>query len=347
MQALILAGGKGLRLRPLTIHTPKPIVPVANRPLLLYQIELLKRAGITEITLSLSYQPNKIEEVFGDGSEQGVKIRYTVEAEPLGTAGAFKHAQPTIRAATVVLNGDILTNINLAEVVAYHHRHEALATIVSVPVADPSLYGMVESDAEGRVSRYVEKPKADEITCDTINAGIYVLEPRVLDLIPADESYSFEYGLFPQLLAQGARFYAYTAQAYWLDIGAPQRYLQAHLDLLGGRVKHFKLSRQPLPAAQSANGEAAKLDAHSIVHPTCTLKPGVEIVNSVLGANCVIEERTRIEDSVLWANTRVGQVSLVRHSFIGKGSIIGRNVTVEHAVLGDKSALTDYTIIEG
>ncbi len=345
MQALILAGGKGLRLRPLTIHTPKPIVPIANRPLLLYQIELLKRAGISEITLSLSYQPNKIEEIFGDGSEYGVKIRYTVEAEPLGTAGAFKHAQSTIKTATVVLNGDILTNINLAEVVAYHHRQAALATIVTVPVADPTPYGMVEVDAEGRVSGYIEKPKAEEITCDTINAGIYVLEPRVLDLIPADESYSFEYGLFPQLIAAGAPFYAYTARAYWLGIGGPRRYLQAHDDLLNGRVKHFQLIRQLVPQGANWVGEAVKLDAHSIVHPSCTLKPGVEIINSVLGANCVIEERTRIEDSVLWANIRIGQAALVRHSFIGKGSIIGRNTIVDGAVLGDKSALTDYTTV--
>jgi mannose-1-phosphate guanylyltransferase len=344
MQALILAGGKGLRLRPLTIHTPKPIVPIANRPLLLYQIELLKRAGITDLTLSLSYQPNKIEEIFGDGSDHGVKIRYTVEAEPLGTAGAFKHAQATLKAPTVVLNGDILTNINLAEVVAYHHRQEALATIVAVPVTDPSLYGMVEIGADGRVSRYIEKPKAEEITCDTINAGIYVLEPRVLDLIPADESYSFEFGLFPQLVAVGEPFYAYTARDYWIDVGVPQNYLQAHADLLKGRIKHFQLTREPAPAANGA-GEAIKLDARSIVHPSCTLKPGVEIINSVLGANCVIEERARIEDSVLWANTRVGQASLVRRSFIGKGGIIGRNATVEGAVLGDKSALTDYTII--
>jgi NDP-sugar pyrophosphorylase family protein len=345
MQALILAGGKGLRLRPLTIHTPKPIVPIANRPLLLYQIELLKRAGISEITLSLSYQPNKIEEIFGDGSEHGVKIRYTVEAEPLGTAGAFKHAQANIKSATVVLNGDILTSVNLAEVVAYHHRQAALATIVTVPVETPSLYGMVETGADGRVSRYVEKPAAEAITCDTINAGIYVLEPRVLELIPADENYSFEEGLFPQLVANGEPFYAYTARDYWLDIGAPQRYMQANTDLLKGRVKHFQLPRPPLTQGANGTGTAVKLDTHSIVHPSCVIKPGVEIVNSVLGANCVIEERARIEDSVLWANTRVGQASVVRRSFVGKGGIIGRNATIEGAVLGDKSALTDYTII--
>ncbi|MBI1761659.1 MAG: NDP-sugar synthase [Acidobacteria bacterium] len=344
MQALILAGGKGIRLRPLTIHTPKPIVPVANRPFLHYQIELLKRAGITDITLSLSYQPNKIEEVFGDGSEHGVRIRYTVESDPLGTAGAFKHAHTGSKSATVVLNGDILTNVNLAELVAYHHRKEALATIVTVPVENPSLYGMIEADETGRVLRYVEKPKAEEAVCKTINAGIYVLEPRVLELIPDEENYSFELGLFPKLVAAGAAFYAYGWYDYWLDIGAPQRYLQAHDDLLNGRIKTFQLTRPPRDAAQ-VEGETAKIDKLSIVHPTCILKPGAEIINSVLGANCVIEERARIENSVLWSSTRVGQSAVVRRSFIGKGGIIGRNTTIEGAILGDKSSLTDYTII--
>jgi mannose-1-phosphate guanylyltransferase len=344
MQALILAGGKGLRLRPLTIHTPKPIVPVANRPFLHYQIELLKRAGITDITLSLSYQPNKIEELFGDGSEHGVKIRYTVEAEPLGTAGAFKHALAGSRAATVVLNGDILTNLNIAEVVAYHHRKEATATIVTVPVDTPSLYGMVESDDQGRVTRYVEKPNPEAVTALTINAGVYVLEPSTLDLIPGEESYSFELGVFPKLVETGARFFAFEWHDYWLDIGAPQRYLQAHDDLLHGRIRTFQLTRQPFTPAHG-EPESVKVDKTSIVHPTCTLKPGVEIINSVLGANCVIEERARIENSVLWSSTRVGNSAVVRRSFVGKGGIIGRNSSIEGAILGDKSSLTDYTII--
>jgi mannose-1-phosphate guanylyltransferase len=344
MQALILAGGKGIRLRPLTIHTPKPIVPVANRPFLHYQIELLKRAGITDITLSLSYQPNKIEEIFGDGSDHGVRIRYTVEAEPLGTAGAFKHAHSGNKAATVVLNGDILTNVNLAELVAYHHRKEALATIVTVPVENPSPYGMIEADETGRVLRYVEKPSVEEAVSNTINAGIYVLEPRTLDYIPEDESYSFELGLFPKLVAAGEPFYAFGWHDYWLDIGAPQRYLQAHDDLLKGRIKTFQVIRQPHDGAHP-NGDTAKVDKLSVVHPTCTLKPGAEIINSVLGANCVIEERARIENSVLWSSTRVGNSAVVRRSFIGKGGIIGRNATVEGAILGDKSSLTDYSII--
>jgi NDP-sugar pyrophosphorylase family protein len=197
MQALILAGGKGTRLRPLTVYTPKPIVPICNRSFLLYQIDTLRQAGITDITLSLSYQPLKIEQLIGDGAEHGVKIKYTVEPQPMGTAGAYKFAEELIREPTVVFNGDILTDLDLERVIAEHNERGAAATLVLAPVDNPSAYGLVETEADGRVRRFLEKPKPDEISVNTINAGTYVLEPRVLDLIPTGENYSFEYQLFP------------------------------------------------------------------------------------------------------------------------------------------------------
>src|SRR6266852_1058390 len=198
MQALILAGGKGTRLRPLTVYTPKPIVPICNRPFLLYQIDTLRRAGVTDITLSLSYQPEKIEQQLGDGSKFGVKLKYTVEPQPMGTAGAYKFAEDLIREPTVVFNGDILTDLDLKTVIRQHKDRNAIATIVLAPVDNPSSYGLVETAEDGRVLRFLEKPKADEITVNTINAGTYVLEPQILDLIPAGQNHSFEYGLFPK-----------------------------------------------------------------------------------------------------------------------------------------------------
>src|SRR5690348_5793224 len=197
MQALILAGGKGTRLRPLTVYTPKPIVPICNRPFLLYQIDTLRRAGVTDITLSLSYQPEKIEHQLSDGSEFGVKLKYMVEPQPMGTAGAYKFAEDLIREPTVVFNGDILTDLDLKTVIRQHKERGALATIVLAPVENPSAYGLVETEPNGRVRRFLEKPKTDEITVNTINAGTYILEPEVLDLIPKGENHSFEYGLFP------------------------------------------------------------------------------------------------------------------------------------------------------
>ncbi|HYP53034.1 MAG TPA: nucleotidyltransferase family protein, partial [Pyrinomonadaceae bacterium] len=242
MQALILAGGKGTRLRPLTVYTPKPVVPICNRPFLLYQIDTLGRAGIKNITLSLSYQPSKIEQQIGDGSDYGVEIKYTVEPQPMGTAGAYKFAAELIRERTIVFNGDILTDLDLEAVLREHEERKASATIVLAPVENPSAYGLVETGGDGRVRRFIEKPKPDEldeVTVNTINAGTYVLEPHLLDYIPAGESYSFEYGLFPDLLKRGESFYAHVpAEAYWIDIGTPARYLQAHADLLAGRVRN-------------------------------------------------------------------------------------------------------------
>lgn len=357
MQALILAGGEGTRLRPLTIYTPKPVVPIVNRPFLYYQLELLKRAEIKEITLSLSYQPNKIADIFGDGDENGLKIHYAVEASPLGTAGAYKNAQEHLTQTAVVFNGDILTNLNIAEVIAVHRQKNAAATIVLTPVENPSAYGLVETEADGRVRRFLEKPKPEEITCNTINAGIYVLEPHILNYIPAGEKFSFEYQLFPALLANNEPFYAYTMSEYWLDIGTPQRYLQANDDLINGRIKSFDAERKPLNSSSSngsptgnstaplSEAEPVKIDSRSAIDPTCSIKPGVEITNSVLGANCLIEERAKIENSVVLAGARIGKAAEIRNSIIGKSAIVGRNSKVEGAALGDKSSLTDYTII--
>jgi NDP-sugar pyrophosphorylase family protein len=190
MKAILLAGGKGTRLRPLTLHTPKPIVPIFGRPFLTYQIDLLKQIpDITEIILSLNYQPRRIEEVFGDGSDAGVRLRYLVEPAPLGTAGAVKFAEDFLDDTVVVFNGDVLTQIDLAAVIARHRERRAKATIVLTPVENPTAYGLVETDADGNVTRFLEKPKPEEITCDTINAGIYVLEPDTLDRIPRDTNW--------------------------------------------------------------------------------------------------------------------------------------------------------------
>ena len=344
MQALILAGGEGARLRPLTIHTPKPIVPLANRPFLYYQIELLKRAGIKEITLSLSYQPNKIESVFGDGEDLGLKIHYVVEATPMGTAGAYKYAQERLNQTTIVFNGDILTDLDIAEIIAYHRDKKAVATVVVSPVDNPSAYGLVEAGGDGRVIRFIEKPEPQEITCKTINAGVYVLEPGVLNYIPAGEKFSFEYQLFPALLAANEQFYAYTWPGYWIDIGAPHRYLQANKDIINGRLKSFDVTRVA-PSLNGTEAETIRIDDRSVIDPSCVFKPGVEIVNSVLGPNCVIEERVRIENSVLLTSARVGKAAEITDSVAGKSCLIRRNVKVANATLGDKTSLTDYTIV--
>jgi len=342
MQALILAGGKGTRLRPLTMHTPKPIVPIANQPFLLYQLELLKRADVRDVILSLSYQPHKIEDKIGDGTDYNVRVSYAVEASPLGTAGAYRNAASLISETTVVFNGDVLTDIDMNEVIRSHRERQAAATIVLAPVPNPTAYGLVETDKDGRVRRFLEKPKPEEVTCDTINAGIYILEPRVLDYVPEGEPFMFEYGVFPKLLEHNEPFYSYIWRGYWRDIGTASSYLQANLDVIAGRV-------QLVPVQSAERGEkfdqTAEIELPAVVDSSCTLKAGVSIVNSVISRNCYIEERARIENCVVRAGTRVGAGSFIQGAVIGKGCHIGRSVEIRRAVLGDKSVLTDYSQI--
>src|SRR6266853_3308219 len=201
MKAILLAGGKGTRLRPLTIHTPKPIVPIFERPFLHYQLDLLKQVPeIDEVVLSLNYQPRRIEEIFGDGGKSGLSIKYVVEPVPLGTAGAVRYAGESLHESVVVFNGDVLTQVDLAAVIALHRERRARATIVLTPVENPSAYGLVEADARGNILRFLEKPDANQITTDTINAGIYVLEPETFDRIPSDQPWSIERSFFPSLI---------------------------------------------------------------------------------------------------------------------------------------------------
>ncbi|QYO65783.1 sugar phosphate nucleotidyltransferase [Leptolyngbya sp. 7M] len=343
MKALILAGGKGTRLRPLTVYTPKPIVPVMNRPFLSYQLELLSRAGISGATLSLNYQPNKIEDTLGDGSDLGVAIDYVTEPSPLGTAGAFRFAADKVE-TTVVLNGDILSDIDLSAMISQHRGSGAAATIALARVPDPSAYGLVEIDDDGAVLRFIEKPSAaslSEIKTDLINAGIYILEPSVLELIPQGENRSFEYDVFPMILSKGMGFNSFVLEDnYWRDIGTPASYLQAHLDLLAGKF-NFLVSPN---ISHSELATTAFVDKRSVIAEGCVLKPGVRIENSVIGPGVFIEEKSLIKDSVLWSHSRVSSSAEIRGAVLCRSCHIGRNVVVgEGSVLGDKASIPDYS----
>lgn len=344
MQALILAGGKGTRLRPLTVYTPKPIVPVVNRPFLLYQIDILRAAGITDITLSLSYQPDKIEQILGDGSEYGVLLRYITEPNPMGTGGAYRFAAENIRETTVVFNGDILTDFDISSLVEFHKAKKVAATITLTSVDDPSRYGLVELNKAGNVQRFLEKPAADDLTklkINTINAGIYVLEPEVLDLIPKDTNRSFEYDVFPEILKRKLPFFGKVmTNEYWLDIGTPTSYLKAHHDFLSGKIKGFEIEKTDL----SDIATHAEIDKNSVIGEGCTIKPGARIVNSVVGKGVHIEEKAVIENSVIWPHTRVASGAEIRGAVVARSCHIGRNAIVgEGTVLGDKTTLTDYS----
>jgi mannose-1-phosphate guanylyltransferase len=344
MKALILAGGKGTRLRPLTVYTPKPIVPVVNRPFLLYQIEILRRAGIKDITLSLNYQPDKIERLLGIDAEYGVNLSYVTEPQPMGTAGAYKYAAGDFKETTVVLNGDILTNLIIAKVIKQHREANAEATICLTPVENPSAYGLVETDEAKRVLRFREKPRPEELvslTTNTINAGIYVLEPSILEMIPEGENFSFEYNVFPEILAQKKEFRAYIMdKSYWCDIGTPENYLQAHKDFLAGNIKHFELEK----SGEFEQATSTYIDKKSIIGKDSVIKPNARIINSVLGQGVHVEERALIENSVIWSHSRISNSAEIHDSVLARSCYVGKNVVVgKGSVLGDKTSLTDYT----
>jgi NDP-sugar pyrophosphorylase family protein len=349
MKAILLAGGKGTRLRPLTIHTPKPIVPIFGRPFLRYQIDLLHKVPeIDEVILSLNYQPRRIEEMFGDGKDLGVKLSYVVEPQPLGTAGAVKYANKSLDEPVVVFNGDILTEVDLPAVLRLHRERKARATIVLTPVENPSAYGLVETDPEGNVRRFLEKPKAEEITCDTINAGIYVLEPETFDRIPKDTAWSIERSFFPSLVDRGETFVAYIYRGYWIDIGTPEKYMQVHRDIMDGRLDAAPFNRAPgktwvSPEARIEDG--VKLDGPCFIDEGTIVKPGAHVgAYSVIGRQCQIEEDAVVERSIVWASSRVGRDAVVREAILGRHCHVGRNAIIDgKVVLGDKSALTDYS----
>lgn len=350
MKAILLAGGQGSRLRPLTLNTPKPIVPIFDRPFLRYQIELLKQVPeIDEIVLSLNYQPRRIEEVFGDGSDLGVQLRYVVEPQPLGTGGAIKFAAgPHPKGPVVVFNGDVLTSVDLPEVIALHRAREARATIVLTPVENPTAYGLVETDDLGNIRAFLEKPSADQITCDTINAGIYVLEGETLDRIPADTQFSIERGYFPSLIERSETFVAYTYRGYWIDIGTRQKYEQVHHDIMSGRFS--------APPFEGAAGTAlvspgARIEDGAIIEAPCFIDAGAVIKsgarigpNSVIGANCHVAEDAQIDGAILWPHTWVDKSARLGGLIAGRHCQFGRHVEISgDAMLGDNSVITDFS----
>src|SRR3954462_412823 len=294
MKAILLAGGKGTRLRPLTIHTPKPIVPIFERPFLHYQLDLLKRVPeIDEVILSLNCQPRRIEEPLGAGRAAALAIRYVVEPAPLGTAGAVRYAGESLHESVVVFNGDVLTNVDLNAVLALHRERKAKATIVLTPVDNPTAYGLVETAADGNIQRFLENPNPDEITCDTINAGIYVLEPDTFDRIPRDTPWSIERSFFPSLIERHETFVAYVEPGYWIDIGTPEKYMQVHRDIMDRHYTgHRALPFAARPGAAWVSPDA-RVEDGAIVEGPCFIDEGAVVKSgahigpySVVGRQC-------------------------------------------------------------
>jgi NDP-sugar pyrophosphorylase family protein len=347
MKAVILAGGEGTRLRPLTLTTPKPVVPVVDRPFLRHQLDLLASAGIREVVFSVAYRPERVEAVFGDGSSLGMRIRYAVEDSPLGTGGAVRNALDLLDERTVVLNGDVLTDVDLPATVARHEAENARATILLTPVPDPAAYGLVETDEAGRVKRFLEKPRPEQITTNNINAGIYVLETRVVEMMPAGVATSIERSFFPALLARGDRVLGPVHRGYWIDIGTPEKYLQVHRDILNRRF------RVPLAGSPRADGFVhegahvspdALLDGHFYVGPGCVVEGAARLgPDAVLVSDVRVERGACVRDSVLWAGARVAADCEIEGSLVGPGVRLGASSRIRNAVLGEGSVVSDFS----
>jgi len=318
MKAVILAGGLGTRLRPLTDNLPKPVVQLGNRPFAEYQIEILRKAGIEEIIFSLGYRSEHIEAVLGDGSRLGVSLKYATEPAPLGTAGAYSFAGGDNSGPVFVLNGDILTDIDLSAMMEIHHSRAATATLFLKEVPDPTLYGLVEVDGSGRVTGFREKPSAEEAAAlahPLINAGIYLLEPTVSELIPPGLKCMFEHDVFPALIARGDFVASFAPECYWRDIGTIENYRIGNIDSLN-------------PPFGSG------LDR--MIGANCSISDDADIFNSVVGDDVTIGKDSVVKDSVIHSGSSIGERCRIHAAVVGNGCTIGDDVELgPGTVLGD------------
>lgn len=353
MKAVILVGGQGTRLRPLTLGTPKPMVPLANKPFVSYVLEHLRGHGITDIVFSMGYLPEGIKSYFGDGSSMGVNLTYVVEDHPLGTAGAVKNVHEHVEDGDfLVLNGDILTDIDLTAMIRFHKEKNAFGTVALTPVEDPTTYGLVRTGAGDEVLAFLEKPSWDQIDTNLINAGTYVLKREVLDMIPAGEEYSFERGVFPKLVGRG--LFGFKSIAYWMDIGTPEKYLQAHYDVLEKNVVtsvsecldqdfvclegkvDLEMGAKLVPPVIIGEGSVIKAGARvgrmAIIGPGCQISAGCIVEESIIQEGCLLAENVIVRKSIVAREARVGSGTIISGgAVVGEGAHIeGANVLTNH-----------------
>lgn len=348
MRAVALIGGKGTRLRPITQTVPKSMVPLRNKPYVHYMVDSMRAAGLDGAVFSMGYLPGPIQHYFADRDLDGFSLDYVVEEQPLGTAGGIKNAEAYLdEGPFVATNGDVLSGIDLAEVIEAHTGSGALATITLTSVDDPTAYGLVEVDHQLRVKKFVEKPGSDEVRTSLINAGIYVLERQVLNMIPPDREVSIEREIFPQLQAMG-RMSAFVSSAYWRDIGTPRSYLAASNDVLAGAVgrgdsfKHLSVDQ-----SVSLSKDVSLLPPVSIAQG-CEIGAGATIGGRTsMGEGCFVGEGAIVEGSVLFDGVQIGEGTIVRNSIVGPGATIHPNCVVRGwSVLGAGCVVGEGNVLD-
>ncbi|MFA5517036.1 MAG: mannose-1-phosphate guanyltransferase [Desulfuromonadales bacterium] len=349
MKAVIMAGGFGTRIHPLTINLPKPMIPLVNRPIMLHIIDLLKQHGINELVLLLYHQPEAIKNFFGDGSEFGVRISYVTPLADFGTAGAVKAAEKFLKERFLIISGDLLTDFDLGKVLQEHQSKKALATITLTSVKDPLQFGVVITDKKGRIVKFLEKPGWGEVFSDTINTGIYVLEPEVLDLIPEGENRDWSKDIFPLMLERQMALFGCNLKGYWADIGNTDAYLEACRDIAAHRVEVVKKER---PAGKT--GQDLYLGAETLIAPDAItgmegmvvlgdnthVQGKVRLKNCIVGRNCVIEDGAELENAILWDNVYLKKGARISGAVLCHNVRAGEGVTIEEgAVIADETRI--------
>lgn len=329
-EAVLLVGGQGTRLRPLTIHTPKPMLPVAGVPCTEHQIARAREAGVTRMILATSYKAEVFREYFGDGSKFGVELIYAVEDSPMGTGGAIRHVAEHLQSGpddpVMVFNGDVLTGVDLRHLLAVHAQTEAAVTLYLTRVEDPRAFGLVPTDGDGRVTAFLEKPKTDaEIVTDQINAGCYIFRRSVIDTIPTGRPVSVEREIFPRLLSSGARLQGVVDDGYWLDLGNPLAFVKGSADLVTGRA--------PSPAVPGPTGEFLVMPAAEVS------RKAVLSGGTVVGSSATVGPHAQVIGSVLFDGAVVSAGAVVRDSVIGRDAVIGAGASLDGVVVGDRAII--------
>ncbi|HTY10142.1 MAG TPA: sugar phosphate nucleotidyltransferase [Bacteroidota bacterium] len=344
MKAVIMSGGFGTRLRPLTCNIPKPMVPMMNKPMMEHIVSLLKKHGITEIMSTLFYQPESITSFFGDGSQFGISMQYRKADADYGTAGSVRNAADFLDERFIVISGDVLTDFDLTKAVAFHEKKKAKATLVLTRTKNPLQFGVVLTNAEGKITRFLEKPSWGEVFSDTINTGIYIIEADVLQRVPFQEDFDFSKNLFPMLLEEDAGLYGYISEGYWRDVGNLNEYQEAHLDALDGKVQ---LDFEGTKKANCYVGDLStvltspeNIQGTVLIGKNCRVGAHVKIIRSVIGDDCVIEDGAVIRDSIIWEKSRIGGRAELSSCVLGKQSEIGEFARIDDNVfIGDRCVI--------
>jgi mannose-1-phosphate guanylyltransferase / phosphomannomutase len=351
MKAVVMAGGEGSRLRPLTLGRPKPMVPIVNQPVIAHIIDLLKKHGITDIVVTLQYRAEDIQDAFGDGRQQGVNIRYSVEELPLGTAGSVKLAEDMLNEPFIVISGDALTDFDLTAIIKSHFERKAMATLTLTRVTNPLEYGVVITDGNGRVHQFQEKPSWGEIFSDTVNTGIYVLDPAIFKYMEKGVSYDWSQQIFPQMLEKGDPVYGYVADGYWSDVGNLQDYMRANADMLEGRVN------VNMPGTHLGGNiwveDDVKIDPDAQLYGPLYLGNGVRVKAgaiirgpSVIRDFTIVDDRATIDRSIVWRNSYIGERAELRGAIVNRQcNIKSRAMLFEGVVLGDNTIVGESAVI--